>query len=131
MPETDTIRKIRDDSNARWLEIKRDVGGAVSFTNIGSQSTSVVGGNTKTLTTKTPDRALGQKLILKVGAGFTTFSYTLKVNGATLTSGTGTGVTVTTSQLSDLVSPTLTAVAKAVAGTGTVTFTAQREERWI
>jgi len=129
--ETDTFRKIKENTDSRWLEVKRDVSGAVVFKNVGSQSTTLTAGQTKTLTTTIPDRLLAQKMVLGF-SGFTTLTYTLKVDGNTLLTGTGGTGTVTTSQLSDLKTPvTFTAVCKAAAGSGTVTFTASREDRWI
>jgi len=138
-PSDDIIRTY---DGTKWIkstemyqEIKRDLTGDVQFKAIASGLTATTATTTATVSASTAATGLIQftKMSATATGGFTTATVSLLRNGSTIATTTGgTGTTLTTSNLVTLTGTnTFTAKLHLAAGTpGTLTFTANREDRF-
>lgn len=126
---TDISRKLREENAMGLLDIKRDVGGNVVWTGVGSVSidgTPATG--TTTLTIGSPVLATS---ISVTTTGGTNFDGTVLRNGSTLTSGTGV-TTLTTSGVLDAPADApvnFTLKVPSTSGTPTVSMSVQKAQR--
>jgi len=138
-PDDDLVRTY---DGAKWIrtadmyqEIKRDLTGDVQFLGIASGLTATTTTTSATVSTATTATGLIQftKMSAIATGGFTTATISLLRNGSVIATTTGgTGTTLVTSNTVNLTGTnTFTAQLHLAAGTpGTLTFTANRENRF-
>jgi len=115
----------RDDLEDEGVEaIKRDVTGNVRFTNLATKTATVTGTATSTLTTSATTRQFASSANVKLSeAAAGTVAFTLKRDGAAVTSQTGVTATttVTTQNTFTASTPSWSLVVNATAGSWKVT----------